>query len=598
MKSAAVIVMMCAAMLLATACEQVSIAEREQVRGLQTIVAGTPTATPPPTATPTSPPTATTPPTAGPSATPAPPTATSVPSATPLPPTPTPNAALSGFSLCNQTAGDQAGGRFSASITTISTTVEAAFERITFGLDVAGDSAPVHATARCVSNATAAASQAIAAPGKGYTLLIDASDWIHDDRFQQTVKQPTEPFSGTTTVRGLAYRFDQSATVGATIAITLEQALPFRLTLADNPARLVLEVAKQPQFNASSNILAQPAGTGARPAAPVAYIQDGDVWVSDGATPKNLTNSAEFETALATSPDGKTLAFCRAAPGASPNDILATSTLWTIPIAGGEASEIAPDIRTCATPAFSPDGKAVAVAVDETGAQPQRFSIWQAQVGGDTVELATNPNDEWSRSAPQWLGNGTLVYAAQAEDGRSTVFTNDLNGNETDIGAALTLGDRYETLGAPLAAPDGSQFAVVGRRASKPGTDLVLLDAKGTEKATLADGYANQPLAWGADGSLYYLTIACESDAVLDYVLHVRDGQGNSRAIANGITTGGLGGFAATANGLVYTAYDSVAAGPRDAADPARDSASTLWFWDVSGGGRAKLAEARTPITR
>ena len=46
------------------------------------------------------------------------------------------------------------------------------------------------------------------------------------------------------------------------------------------------------------------------------------------------------------------------------------------------------------------------------------------------------------------------------------------DGTEQDIGADLVKGDRYQALGRPLAAHDGSAIAVEGLRANSDGADL------------------------------------------------------------------------------------------------------------------------------
>src|SRR6266542_3526896 len=147
---------LCLLLIFAAGCEQTSIAEQEQIKSFQTLQASTPTQAPPPTPSP-------------------------APTVTPLPPTPTPNPALANFSLCTQTAGTADGGRFSARITTITTTLQPAFERVTIGLAVPGDSAPPHATARCLS-----ASDDPGGAASGYSLLIDLDGWLHDDAFKAT----------------------------------------------------------------------------------------------------------------------------------------------------------------------------------------------------------------------------------------------------------------------------------------------------------------------------------------------------------------------------------------------------------------------------
>jgi hypothetical protein len=584
-------------LVLAAGCEQQSIAEQETIKNQQTLEASTPSATPSPTITPTPIPTLTPTSTPGPSPTPSPtrpPTATPVPTPTSLPPTATPNPTLASFSLCVQTAGDPAGGRFSARITGITATVQPAFERLTIGLAVAGDSAPPHATASCISAADDAAGGAVASPG-AYVLLVDLDAWLHDAAFRASAISQTQTLSGTTVLKQLSVRFDPNDAVGATLAIGLDQPYPYRITFEERPPRLVLEVAKSASIGPSSDTLSLASGS-ASPDAPIFYLQDGDIWRYANGKATNITDSPEAETALAYSAAAGMIAFCRAAPGAAPDDALAPSTLWTMKADGSNAAEAAAVGHSCAEPAFDPDGATIAFAVDDSGATPTRYSIWSVATAGGDPQRLTPPNDEWSRFGPQWLADKRLVYAAAAEDGRSSLFIHSQDGREEDIGANLVVGDRYRALGRPLAAADGSMFAVEGLRATKDGADLVLLDAKGTEVMTLGDSYWTRPLAWGVDGTLFYLKTSCASTVAQSYTVYARAKSGDDRQIASGDTLGGLGAFAAVGKGLTYVTLAHAPPGPRGPLAVDRSSASALWFWDVSGGGRAKLAEANSAI--
>jgi Tol biopolymer transport system component len=584
-------------LLLTAGCEQQSIAEQETIKNQQTLEASTPSATPSPTITPTPIPTLTPTSTPGPSPTPSPtqpPTVTPVPTPTSLPPTATPNLALASFSLCIQVAGDPAGGRFSARVTGITTTVQPAFERLTIGLAVAGDSAPPHATARCISAADDTAGGAVAGPGP-YVLLVDLDGWLHDDAFRASIISQTQALSGTTVLKRLDLRFDQNAAAGATIAIGLEQPQPYRISFEERPPRLVLEVAKSAAIGPSNDVLSLSSGS-ASSDTPIFYLQDGDIWRYADGKATNITDSPDAESALAYSSAADMVAFCRAAPGAAPDDELAPSTLWTMKPDGSEAAEAAAAGHSCAEPAFAPDGTTIAFAVDDTGATPPRYSIWSVPTAGGDPQPVTSASDEWSRFGPQWLADGRLIYAAMAEDGRSTLFVHSADGTEADVGANLVVGDRYRALGRPLAAADGSMVAVEGLRATRDGADLVLLDAKGAEVMTIGDGYWNRPLTWGADGTLFYLKSSCASAVAQGYVLHARGKSGDDRPIANGDTLGGLGAFAAVGKGLAYVALTHAPPGPRGPLAIDRSSASALWFWDVSGGGRAKLVEANSAI--
>jgi hypothetical protein len=598
----ALVWLLCATLLLAAGCEQTSIADQEQIRNAQTIQASTPSVTPTPTVTSTSTPTHTPTNTIGPSPTP---TRTPIPSPTPLPPTATPNPALADFSLCNQAAGDLAGGRFSARVTGITTTVEAAFERVVIDLEVPAESAAPHALARCRAVAGDAAQVGQAAPGGPFVIQIELPAWLHDDAFRSTVITPTQALSGTQSLTRLTYQYDRAAGVGATLAFDLTEPRPFRLAIETNPQRLVLEVAKSSPIGPASDMLTLPSERGAAPDAPVFYLQGGDLWRLDGTSTRNLTDAARDGqygdvTALAVSSAGL-LAFCASAPGTDAGDVIAPSALWTMSLDGQDQQQLAAPGRSCADPTFAPDGAQIAFSVNESAATPPRLSIYTVAADGSAgEERVSAAQDEWSRFAPQWVGSDALVYAAVAEDGRSTLFLRDAQGQELDIGAPLTLGDRYRALGRPLAAPDGSAIAVEGLRAATSGADLLLLDANGQEieaQSPIGGGYWTRPVAWNDSGELFYLTSECASDAAQFYTLRARTRSGQDRTIAAGTALGGIGEFAAVGDGLVYVASEQASSGPRGPLRIEATSRAAIWFWDIAGGGRAEIVEAPAAIT-
>lgn len=463
-------------------CELAAVGDSERIANVETIRAGTPSTTPSPTAstTPTITPSATS--TVGPSPTA---TDTPIPSATPLPPTPTPNPALTGFSFCTQQAG-AAAGRFSARLADADASGTPAYEQLVLRFELGDGSAPLGASAACLAAGDGATLFDATAP-TSYTIRVDLPGWLRDERYSASAITETLSFTDTRTITGARLVPATSDDAGASLLISLSDALPFKLSVERNPTRLVLAVARNSTVVASSDPL-RVAAAGARPnlAAPLFYLLDGDLWrLEAGATRgENLTDSPEVETDFATSPDGTTLAFCRAQPGIDPAvaDLAVPSALWTIGADGSDARLLAQVGVSCADPAFSRDGANVAFAVDETGAVPVQRAIYTVPVADGQAERATEGVDEWSRIGPQWLADDALVFAATAPDGRSTLFLRNPNGEVLDVGAAQLVRDGlpvYSVLGEPLASPDGSRFAVEAQRVDAPGADLLVLGADG-----------------------------------------------------------------------------------------------------------------------
>ncbi len=474
--------------LILSACDLTTVGETEQIANIETIRAGTPSPTATPTATLTPTPTATATPTVGPTATPTP---------TPLPPTPTPNPALLGFGFCDQRVGTL-DGRFSARLLAADASGTPAFEQVILRFELTPGSAPIGAMAVCAPTTDLDATVA-ADLDAAYALRVRLPGWLRDEAFRSSPITSTLTFSGTRVLTGARLIPAADPDAGVDLLIGLPEPLPFRLTLEQNPTRLTLAVARTSPIVAASDQLRVPSGGGAPDLDGPAFILfDGDIWrveagqadagpglapVAAGAT--NLTASPETETALAVSPDGTKVAFCRSAPGLDPADadLPVPGVLWIMNADGSDARPLAQVGVGCADPAFSPDGARVAFAVDETGVAPIQRTLYAVSVEGGRTQRLIEGGDEWSRFAPQWLEGGTLIFAAASQDGRSTLFLRNPRGEISDVGARVLVNDNgdaiYRDLGRPLAAPDGSRFAVEALRNDGPGADLVVFDASG-----------------------------------------------------------------------------------------------------------------------
>ena len=180
-------------------------------------------------------------------------------------------------------------------------------------------------------------------------------------------------------------------------------------------------------------------------------------------------------------------------------------------------------------PRFSPNGRKVVVGQYHTGNGVGRLVVMNARTGKNRHDLA--PRVKGTMSHPQWLGNGRIAYlysehmwtiAADGRlgsakqlwpapnrlvdwspDGKKVVFARTNYQEGTTITESVTIhvmsasgrnvrkvadyGDRYwaET---PVWSPDGKRiaFTVVNRGLSGQLPELVVMDADGSNKKTIA----------------------------------------------------------------------------------------------------------------
>lgn len=581
-------------LLLLVGCEQTTVIEQEQIAQRETVLALTPSATPTVTATFTPSATPTSSPTTGPSPSP---TASATATSTPLPPTPTSNPALQGFSYCTQQVGDANGGRYSAQLTGITANSFPAFERITFTFTNTVGVAPLSAVADCLSESDFIARTGQPASTRPYLLEVHLPDWLHDEQFESSAITNTYELSGTRVLTHVDLRYNPASDAGLTFSIPISEPLRFHLTLMHDPERLVLETAKAVELVEASDPLTAPLSSKAPDFdAPLYFLQEGDIWQYQDGKASNLTETVQEEIAFAVSPDGSKIAFCRATTAdASYGDAAGPSSLFVMNADGSNAKEIGRTGLGCADPAWSVDSKQIAWSVDESGILPTQRTIWSIAASGGAPERRAGGIDEWNRYAPQWLEDGKLVYSADTQDGRSTLFLLEEDA-ENDIGAAFTLSDRYISLGRPLADKEGKQFAVEAQRGRNPGSDLLILDAQGEEIEIMSDGYWTRALGWRDDGGLLFLSNDCISTLVQSYSLGVLN-SGKKELFASGTSLIAINAAAMHGDQIAYVIGKQPAAGERGPLTIVPNSSSELWIWDLANGERASSYKADRAIS-
>src|SRR5919106_1930676 len=115
-------------------------------------------------------------------------------------------------------------------------------------------------------------------------------------------------------------------------------------------------------------------------------------------TERSLTFTTSEATwlSLDLSPDGRTIVF----------ELL--GDLYTLPIAGGEATRITSGQGYDMQPAFSPDGKKLVFISDRNGSE----NVWVANADGTRARAITTTERE-SYMSPTWAPDGEYVIAAK-----------------------------------------------------------------------------------------------------------------------------------------------------------------------------------------
>jgi len=141
--------------------------------------------------------------------------------------------------------------------------------------------------------------------------------------------------------------------------------------------------------------------------------------------------------ALDVSPDGETIVF----------DYL--GDLYTIPIEGGDATQITSGMQFDSQPRYSPDGNKIAFISDASGGE----GVWIYHVETEEKEQLTKGKDNEYQS-PEWMPDGKYVIASKDDpgnhkiwmyhvDGGSGVPVTDEPGNLRMLEGAFGADDRY-----------------------------------------------------------------------------------------------------------------------------------------------------------
>ena len=161
----------------------------------------------------------------------------------------------------------------------------------------------------------------------------------------------------------------------------------------------------------------------------------------------DLTITEGTSMAAAASPDGRSIAI----------DLL--GSLWTLPMRGGEAKRITPELLEARQPTWSPDGQSIAFQGYDDG-------TWHIYViprdGGDVKRLTSGEFDD---REPAWSHDGTrIAFSSDRYGGICTIWELTLASGDV---RRVTSRDGV----MPTWAPNDQTIAFVSRDSGHSGPD-------------------------------------------------------------------------------------------------------------------------------
>jgi len=181
--------------------------------------------------------------------------------------------------------------------------------------------------------------------------------------------------------------------------------------------------------------------------------------------------------ALDVSPDGETIVF----------DFL--GDLYTIPMDGGEATQITSGMQFDSQPRYSPDGNKIAFISDASGGE----GVWIYDVETEETEQLTKGKDIEYQS-PEWMPDGNYVIASKNDPGNHKIWMYHVDGGS---GVAVTdEPDNLRMLEGAFGADDryiwfSRRFGTWNYNASLPQYQIATYDRETGEITVQSDRYGS-----------------------------------------------------------------------------------------------------------
>lgn len=214
---------------------------------------------------------------------------------------------------------------------------------------------------------------------------------------------------------------------------------------------------------------------------------------TDGSQAVRLTAGLGWATDPAWSPDGKELALTTTRDG-SPNLYLMDST-------GGRLRRLTSAPAADSNAAWSPDGRALVFAsgrdgvTGPLGAARRHASLFAINADGSDLRQLSRVSGY--SAEPAWSPDGSQIAFISDRDGNPSLYV-----MRSDGGEVRRLTDEGFFEGRPSWSPDGRRLAFfrTGTLGDRPHATIQVIDLHGGKASTLVPGNGYDP-AWSPDGS-------------------------------------------------------------------------------------------------
>jgi TolB protein len=181
-----------------------------------------------------------------------------------------------------------------------------------------------------------------------------------------------------------------------------------------------------------------------------------DIWVAraDGSCARPVTTDPSAD--LSPSWSGPRIAFASDRGGAA--------SVWIHDLLAGTEGRLDTGLLGAATPAFSPDGSAVAFEGRHAGASTVDVYV-VPRTGGAPLALTSHAADD---TTPAWSPDGSTVYFVSTRTGGYEIFSVPSVGGEA---TQVTSGSRI--IGKPEVSPDGAALYFARRISGSSSTEVV-----------------------------------------------------------------------------------------------------------------------------